>query len=188
MTRCPVCQRETNHSSMARNRCLHGPALDLAQKINPDWRREDGICTRCMDSILDTIAEVEDMKCEQRPSAIGFRNHYRYTLRKREHGQWHHVNADMQRWRPNQIVDRVGDEAIRQGYDCWLIFDADEVMVAQGILGLMRIKQGEQAKRHRIASPRPMPGVQSGCRTKGLIQTVTPSPRWWTIWRPPVPP
>ena len=54
---------------------------------------------------------------------------------QREDSQWHHVNPDMQRWRQNQIVERVGDEALAAGYDCWVLFDADEVMVAQGKVG-----------------------------------------------------
>ena len=54
---------------------------------------------------------------------------------KREHGQWHHVNPDMQRWRQRQgqIVERAGDEALAAGYDSWLVFDVDEQMLAQGV-------------------------------------------------------
>ncbi len=88
-----------------------------------------------MESLLDTVAELEDAKAEQRPSANGFRNHYRYTLSRREHGQWHHQNADMQRWRQQQIVDKVADRAYGEGYDCWVVFDAEEAMVAQGVAG-----------------------------------------------------
>ena len=29
-----------------------------------------------------------------------------------------------------EIEDRVADEAYNEGYDCWALFDADEVMVA----------------------------------------------------------
>ena len=47
--------------------------------------------------------------------------------------QWrHHVNPDIQRGRQQQIVDKVADEAYKGGYDCWVVFDADEAMVAQG--------------------------------------------------------
>ena len=66
MTTCPVCQRETTRAAMVRKPYLHGPALELAQKINPDWTREDGICTRCMESILDTVSELEDAKGQER--------------------------------------------------------------------------------------------------------------------------
>ena len=79
------------------------------------------------------MAEIEDVKAEQRPSSVAFNQYYRYTLTKREHGQWHHCNPNMERWRQCQIVERVGDEAHAAGYDSWLVFDTDEGLLAQGV-------------------------------------------------------
>ena len=93
------------------------------------------MCRACLESIINTVAVIEDAKTQERPSATPFSEYYRYTLTKREHGQWHHVNADMERWRQRQIVDRVGDEALAAGYDCWLVFDVDEGLLAQGVAG-----------------------------------------------------
>ena len=45
------------------------------------------------------------------------------------------MNADMERWRQAQIVERVGDDALAAGYDTWLVFDTDEGLLAQGTLG-----------------------------------------------------
>ena len=54
-------------------------------------------------------------------------------LTKREQGQWHHCNPDMQRWRQAQLVERVGDDALAAGYDAWLVFDTDEKLLGQGV-------------------------------------------------------
>ena len=91
------------------------------------------MCRACLESIINTVAEIEDAMAEQRPSTTPFNEYYRYTLTKREHGQWHHRNPDMERWRQRQIVERVGDEALAAGYDSWLVFDADETLLAQGV-------------------------------------------------------
>ncbi len=114
---------------------VYGQTLDLTLKINPDWKREDGMCRGCLENIMDTVAELEDARTEQRPSATPFNQYYRYTLTKLEHGQWHHVNPDMQRWRQGQIVERIGDDALAAGLDSWLVFDTDEGLLAQGIVG-----------------------------------------------------
>ena len=118
---------------MVRMPYVYGRTLALTLKINPDWKPEDGMCRTCIESVIDTVAEIEDMKAEQRPSLAGFNEYYRYTLTNREHGQWHHVNPNMQRWRQGQIVERVGDEALAAGYDSWLVFDVDEGLLAQGV-------------------------------------------------------
>jgi len=93
------------------------------------------MCRTCIESIIDTVAEIEDAKAQERPSTTNFNEYYRYTLTKCEHGQWHHVNPDMERWRQTQIVERVGDEALAAGYDSWLVFDPDEPLLAQGVAG-----------------------------------------------------
>jgi len=113
----------------------YGQTLTLTLKINPNWTREDGMCRGCLESIMDTVAEIEDARAQQRPSATPFNEYYRYTLAKREHGQWHHCNPDIQRWRQTQLVERIGDEAREQGRDCWLVFDTDEKLLAQGVAG-----------------------------------------------------
>ncbi len=91
------------------------------------------MCGTCLESIINTVAEIEDAKAQQRPSATPFNEYYRHTLTKREHGQWHHCNPDMQRWRQTQLVERVGDEAHAVGYDSWLVFDTNEKLLAQGV-------------------------------------------------------
>lgn len=59
---------------------------------------------------------------------------YRYVLSERESRQWNRCqNPDMARWRRNQIIDRVTDEAISMGYDERRIFDSDEKELAQGM-------------------------------------------------------
>ena len=133
MTPCPVCQRPTIGAALVRHPYVYGQTLALTRRIDPDWKREDGMCRTCLESIINTVAEIEDAKAEQRPSKVGFNQYYRYTLTKREHGQWHHCNPDMERWRQRQIVERVGDEALAAGYDSWLVFDTDEKMLAQGV-------------------------------------------------------
>ena len=133
MTPCPVCQHLTIRADMVRNPYVYGQTLALTLKINPDWKPEDGMCRTCIESIINTVAEIEDAKAEQRPSATPCNEYYRYTLTKREHGQWHHCSPDMQRWRQIQIVERIGDEAFTAGYDSWLVFDTDENLLAQGL-------------------------------------------------------
>ncbi|MDK1021713.1 MAG: hypothetical protein QGD90_08780 [Candidatus Hydrogenedentes bacterium] len=86
-------------------------------------------------SYLSAQAELEDLKAEQRPSSVDFNEYYRYPLSKREHGQWHHCNPEMQRWRQGQIIERVGDEALAAGYDSWLVFDLDEGLLARAVTG-----------------------------------------------------
>ena len=112
MTLCPICQRPTPVADLVRNPYVYGQTLTLTLKINPDWKREDGMCRTCLESIIDTVAEIEDAKAQQRPSTTPFNEYYRYTLTNREHGQWHHCNPDMERWRQRQIVERVGDEGL----------------------------------------------------------------------------
>ena len=89
MTLCPICQRPTPVADLVRNPYVYGRTLALTLKINPDWKREDGMCRDCVESIINTVAEIEDAKTQQRPSATPFSEYYRYTLTKREHGQWH---------------------------------------------------------------------------------------------------
>ena len=132
MSPCPVCQHPTTDANLVRNPYVNGQTLALTLKINPDWKPEDGMCRTCLESISDTVAEIEDAKSEQRPSTTSFKEYYRYTLTKREHGQWHHCNPDIERWRQTQIAERVGDEALAAGYDSWLVFDTDEGLLAQG--------------------------------------------------------
>jgi len=81
------------------------------------------------------VAEIDDAKSQERPSKTPFNEYYRYTLTKRERGQWHHCNPDMQRWRQGQIVERVGDAALKAGYHAWLVFGVDEALIAQGVAG-----------------------------------------------------
>ena len=69
MTLCPICQRPAIESDIVRNPSVHGQTLALTLKINPDWKREDGMCRTCLESIINTVAEIEDAKAEQRPSA-----------------------------------------------------------------------------------------------------------------------
>ncbi len=57
---------------------------------------------------------------------------YRHILTARESGQWHHCNPDMAKWRRNQIIERVSDDAIAMGYHEWRIYDNDERELAQG--------------------------------------------------------
>ena len=116
MTSCPICQRPT--LKLVHNPYVQGKALELTLKIESSWKREDGMCPRCVESIVNTASELEDYATQERPSAIGFNSHYRYTLTKREHGQWHHISPDMQRWRQREIVDKVSDEAMAAGFDC----------------------------------------------------------------------
>lgn len=91
------------------------------------------MCRACLESIINTVAEIEDAMAEQRPSTTPFNEYYRYTLSKREHGQWRHCNPNMERWRQSQIVERVGDDVLTAGYDCWLVFDVEEKLLAQGV-------------------------------------------------------
>ena len=133
MTPCPICERPTPDAAIVRFPYVYGATLDLTLKINADWQGKDGMCRDCLESIINTVAEIEDAKVEQRPSSTNFREYFRYTLTKREHGQWHHCNPDMERWRQRQLVERVGDEALAAGYDSWLVFDVNEGLLAQGV-------------------------------------------------------
>ena len=133
MTPCPICQRPTPTAALVRFPYVYGQTLALTLKINPDWQPQDGMCRTCVESIIDTVAEIEDAKAERRPSTTPFNEYYRYTLTKREHGQWNHCNPDMQKWRQTQIVERRGNEAVAAGFDSWLVFDTDEGLLAQGV-------------------------------------------------------
>lgn len=124
-----------HQSNLVRHPYVYGQTLALTLKINPEWKHEDGMCRTCVESIIDTVAEIEDAKTQERPSQTSFNEYYRYTLSKREHGQWHHCNPDMERWRQRQIVERIGDDALAAGYDAWLVFDSDEKLLAQGVAG-----------------------------------------------------
>ncbi len=86
MILCSICQRQAY--DLVRNPYVYGDTLALTLKISPTWKREDGMCRGCVESIINTVAEIEDMKAEQRPSQTSFNEYYRYTLTKREHGQW----------------------------------------------------------------------------------------------------
>lgn len=134
MTPCSICRHPTPERALVRYPYVYAQTLALTIKINPGWTRQDGMCRTCIESIINTVAEIEEAKAEQRPSSTNFSEYYRYSLTKREHGQWHHCNPDMVRWRQRQIVERIGDEAISAGYDSWLVFDPDEKMLAQGVV------------------------------------------------------
>lgn len=133
MLTCPVCERPTPDASLVRMPYVYGDSLELILRINPNWKREDGACRTCLEAVLNTASELEDARAEQRPSTTGFRQYYRHVLSTRESGQWHHKNSDMQRWRQAQIVERIGDEAHEHGFDCWLVLDVDEALLAQGV-------------------------------------------------------
>ena len=135
MIPCHICQHPTPDAALVRHPYVYGKSLELTRKILPAWQSRDGMCRTCIESIIDTVAEIEDARAEQRPSQTSFNEYYRYTLTKREHGQWCHCNPDMERWRQRQIVERVGDEALAAGYDSWLVFDVEEGLLAQGVAG-----------------------------------------------------
>ena len=54
MTPCPICQRPTPDANIVRHPYIHGQALALTLKINPDWQHSDGACRTCVESIIDT--------------------------------------------------------------------------------------------------------------------------------------
>ena len=80
MTPCPVCQREATDSDLIRNPYVYSQTLELTLKINPDWKGEDGMCRTCLESIINTVAEIEDARAEQRPSQTSFNEYYRYSF------------------------------------------------------------------------------------------------------------
>ena len=77
---CPICQGPTIGANVVRNPYVYGQTLALTLKINSDWKREDGMCQACLESIINTVAEIEDAKAQERPSATPFNEYYRYTL------------------------------------------------------------------------------------------------------------
>ena len=80
MTPCPICQRPTPDADLVRFPYVYGQTLALTLKINPERKREDGMYRTCLESIVNTVAEIEDARAEQRPSATPFKEYYRYTL------------------------------------------------------------------------------------------------------------
>lgn len=57
---------------------------------------------------------------------------YRYHLTTEEHEQWHGTNPEIQKTSKDSIVEKVFKDALSQGYDDWLIFGVNEVMISQG--------------------------------------------------------
>lgn len=45
---------------------------------------------------------------------------------------WHHLNPDMATWRRKVIIEATGAAADAAGYDAFLIYDVDELLLAQG--------------------------------------------------------
>ena len=131
---CPICRRDTRSESifipLSGGSDLHA----LARKINPSWELRDGCCEDCLNQMGKMLGELRN---GPEKGAAGYpKSFYRYHLNRRERGQWHHCNPDMQKWRQGQIQERVSEEAIAQGYVGWLIFDGDEVMIGQGVLNI----------------------------------------------------
>ncbi len=64
MTPCPICKRLTTQASIMRMPYVYGRTLALTLKLNPDWKREDGMCRGCLVTIIDTVVEHEERKVE----------------------------------------------------------------------------------------------------------------------------
>jgi hypothetical protein len=57
-----------------------------------------------------------------------YRRFLRYHLNRLEHKQWNCPVRELQRYEQNQIMSRVSEIAMDEGYEGWLIYDADEVL------------------------------------------------------------
>ena len=61
--------------------------------------------------------------------------YYRHILNRREAIRWNHCNPALQYPFRLIIDDDVAGAAVAAGHDCWLIYDKDEKLLAQGVLG-----------------------------------------------------
>lgn len=131
MDTCPVCRGIPGH--LARTVAFDALELSLVHQLNPLWTADrDCICDRCIRAVRTSAIRLRE-KQSRPPRADGFREYARYHLSRRDSGQWHHVNAEIAKWRQRQIVDRVSEDAVRDGCECWVLYDCDERMIAQGL-------------------------------------------------------
>ena len=129
---CPLCKIQADEGDLIPHPYWQPVSLELAHKMNPDWDESEGCCQHCFDSILQTLDEVTVWK----PNFVvrGVADGYRYILSDRQTGNWNHVNPDLQRWWQNIIVNAIGDEAVGAGFEEWFVFDANEQLLAQGMV------------------------------------------------------
>ena len=129
MIRCPLCQLQRS-DMLPQGVYLSTLALRILQKLNPTWAESDGLCQRCYEAAMDTACELEDMDVDH--GTKGFLQYLRYHLSSREIRLWNHANPDLAHWHRMNIDEKVALEAIGAGYDAWLVFGADEELLAQG--------------------------------------------------------
>lgn len=108
----------------------------IVHGINPEWEISDGMCPSCMD-ILATPA-LPFKPTETSTDLNNYRRFFRYHLNRLEHKQWHCPVRELQRYEQNQIMVKVSELAVDEGYEGWLIYDADEVL-ASHFIGSMKV-------------------------------------------------
>lgn len=138
MTTCPICQRSIPPDALKRHPYLWPEALTLAKRINPDWTPADGLCSLCFDSLMEATEQARTQQKRLDAQNEGFRGYYRYHLTRRELVFWNHRNADIRRWQRDAIFESASERARAAGFDAWLIFDGEEMLVAQGVSGSQR--------------------------------------------------
>jgi len=129
MIPCPVCNRDAD--DLLFDLSFDEMEVGLIRNLNQYWVASDGICRGCVNTIRLSVQKLRDQFAKAK-SGGNFREYHRYYLNRRESGQWHHVNAEIAKWRQRQIVDRVSGDAERDGHEAWALFDADEKLIAQG--------------------------------------------------------
>jgi hypothetical protein len=132
---CPMCKNDAGSDSIHipanKNEILYG----IAHGINPDWHMSDGMCESCFDILGTPALPVESTETSDDISR--YRKFMRYHLSRMEHKQWHCPVRELQRYQQNQIMSHVSEIAIDDGYEGWLIYDADEVL-ASHYVGTMK--------------------------------------------------
>ena len=127
---CPLCKNDANKDDLIPAPYWQPKPLKLAHKMNPEWNEDDGCCARCFDRIVD--AAHTTWEPSQNVGIRGLKDGYRHVLTKRQSGNWHHINPDLQRWWQKKIVNEISQQAREVGFDEWFIFDATEAVLAQG--------------------------------------------------------
>jgi len=68
---------------------------------------------------------------EKAPQRSNDSRFFRYHLNRLEHKQWNCPVRELQRYEQNQIMAEVSELALEEGYEGWMIFDADGVLASR---------------------------------------------------------
>jgi hypothetical protein len=126
---CPICRQEILPDLLFRP-LLGGPDLHaLGQKINPGWELSDGCCEACLSQMGMMLGGLRS-KPETSSSEYANKN-YRYHLTQCERKLWNHPVSETREAYQIRIIARISKQASSEGCLAWLIFDINEVVVAQ---------------------------------------------------------